>query len=175
MKRLSVVVVVLSLAMMSLQGCYGKMALTKKVYALNGQVHDKFLRSLVTWAFIIVPVYGGSALVDFVLFNTIEFWSGNNPVAQGEKDFRFSSGGDSFEIHAAKSGNSVNYQIKHYQGQRYLDTLTLDWDIKSGNSKGTLSDRTGTSEYYAFKDKTGVVVTKQGPADLTRQLAALYR
>jgi hypothetical protein len=144
---------------MVLQGCYGKMALTKKVYALNGQVSDKFLRSWVTWAFIFVPVYGVSVGIDFILFNTIEFWTGNNPIAQGEKDFQYASGEDTYKVHARKSGASVNYQIAHYKGGKYQDTLAIDWDLKSGNSTALLTNPMGVTEYQAVKERGAVVVT----------------
>jgi hypothetical protein len=176
-KRFTAMLVSLSIAMLSLQGCYGKMALTKKVYALNGEVNDKFVRSLVTWAFIFVPVYGVSALVDFVLFNTIEFWTGRNPVAQGEKDFKYTSGGESFEIHAKKTGTTVNYLITHYKGNQHLDTMSINWDIKSGNSAATLTDSAKTTEYRAVREKGGVTVTQteKGSPNRMPEMVAQYR
>jgi len=71
-----------------LQGCYGNFSLTRKVYAWNGTMGDKWINSVVTWVMIIVPVYGAVGFVDFVVLNTIEFWTGKNPVVlkPGEKD-----------------------------------------------------------------------------------------
>lgn len=64
-------------------GCFGRFQLTRSVYDLNQSVSDKYLRSAVTWVFVIAPVYGVAGLLDFVVFNLIEFWSGENPVAGG--------------------------------------------------------------------------------------------
>ncbi len=62
-------------------GCYGQFALTKKVHQWNGSVSgDKFVHTLVFWAMIIVPVYEVVMLADGLVFNTIEFWSGSNPL-----------------------------------------------------------------------------------------------
>jgi hypothetical protein len=160
MKKITAIIVGGSICMMSLQGCYGKMALTKKVYAVNGEVNDKFVRSLVTWILIIVPVYQISALADFILFNTIEFWSGKNPVSLGEKDFNYASNGETYQIHAKKTGQSVSYLITHYKGQKYLDTLSINWDIASGNSVATFTDQTRTTDYNATKEKDGIIVTR---------------
>jgi hypothetical protein len=174
MKKISALFVSISLVMLSLQGCYGKMALTKKVYALNGEISDKFVRSLVTWAFIFVPVYGVSAFVDFVLFNTIEFWSGKNPVAQREKDFKYSANGETFQVHAKKSGDTVNYLISHYQGERYLDTMSINWDVKSGSSMATYYKSGEITEFTASRAKAGVIVTKRdqgSPSNLQEVLA----
>jgi hypothetical protein len=66
--------------------CYGKFALTRKVYELNGQITDnKFVHSLVMWAFQIIPVYGCAAAVDVVVLNLIEFWTGSNPMGADVK------------------------------------------------------------------------------------------
>lgn len=156
MKRIISAVLAMAVAMVSLQGCYGKMALTKKVYRLNGEVSDKYLRSLVTWIFVLAPVYTASVLADFILFNTIEFWSGNNPIASGEKSFQYTENGESYRINARKSGDRVIYRISHYKGDTYLDTLTINWDISSGDSYATLHQGSKVTEFQARVEK-GVV------------------
>jgi hypothetical protein len=58
--------------------CYGHFPLTKAVYRLNADVtYNKVLRSLLFWGLVIVPVYGVSMLGDAIVFNLIEFWTGN--------------------------------------------------------------------------------------------------
>jgi len=176
MKRITAATVAMAIAMVSLQGCYGKMALTKKVYRVNGEVHDKFLRSLVSWAFIIVPVYQISVLVDFVIFNTIEFWSGTNPVAQGEKQFQYSENGETYKIHARKSAGVITYTFNHYRGDTYLDTLTVNWDIKTGNSLALLQKDGKATHFQAVLGKGGVAVTSSAAGVLNRgqESVALY-
>ena len=66
----------------SASACYGTFTLTKKLHTWNGQVSDsKFVQELVFLGFIILPVYSLSLLGDGLIFNTIEFWTGDNPVA----------------------------------------------------------------------------------------------
>lgn len=63
-------------------GCYGPFLLTKKVHEWNGQVSDN--RWIVEVVFLVcawLPVYGIATLADAVLFNSLEFWTGNNPMA----------------------------------------------------------------------------------------------
>ncbi|TGU75165.1 DUF3332 family protein [Geomonas terrae] len=177
MKRVTAAILAMVMGMVSLQGCYGRMVLTKKVYQINGQVNDKFLRSFVTWVFVLIPVYGVAALIDFVLFNTIEFWSGQNPIAAGEKDFMFSENGETFKVHANKSGDVVRYTMNHYRGDTYLDTMTIDWNVKSGTSVAFLKERDGVTKYQAMRIKGGVQVTSSGPGALSRgqQALALYQ
>ncbi len=61
-------------------GCYGSFNLVKKVYKFNGTVGDKWVNELVFLVMNVVPVYGVSVFIDAVVLNTIEFWSGTNPV-----------------------------------------------------------------------------------------------
>jgi hypothetical protein len=68
----------------TVSGCFGKFALTRKVYGFNDSIGNKFLKSVVLWAMLIIPVYELSAFVDWFLFNLIEFWSGSNPIALEE-------------------------------------------------------------------------------------------
>lgn len=65
--------------------CIGSFALTNKLLAWNQQVGSKFVNELVFFAFWILPVYEVSSLADVLVLNSIEFWSGNNPVARGTK------------------------------------------------------------------------------------------
>ncbi len=63
-------------------GCYGQFALTKKLHDWNGSLGDKWVESLVFWGFLIVPIYAVSTFGDAVVFNVIEFWTGNNPMSE---------------------------------------------------------------------------------------------
>ncbi|NUP89532.1 MAG: DUF3332 family protein [Candidatus Sumerlaeia bacterium] len=58
-------------------GCYGSFPLTHAVYNFNGEVTDNSIgQQLVFWVFIILPVYGIAQLGDAIIFNLIEFWTG---------------------------------------------------------------------------------------------------
>ena len=64
-------------------GCYGPFELTKKVHKWNGEVSDnKWVVELVFLVCAWLPVYGIATLADAVIFNTVEFWTGENPLAK---------------------------------------------------------------------------------------------
>lgn len=65
--------------------CIGSFRLTNKLISWNKQVGNKFVNELVFFAFWIIPVYEVSALADILVINSIEFWSGENPIASGKK------------------------------------------------------------------------------------------
>lgn len=60
--------------------CYGSFNLTRKVWKFNGTVGDKWVNELVFLVMSIVPVYGAAAFIDVIVLNSVEFWSGTNPV-----------------------------------------------------------------------------------------------
>jgi Domain of unknown function (DUF3332) len=66
--------------------CYGPFNLTRNVYNWNsnikgsGEVNEKWMKEFVFFGMIIIPVYMFSTLLDAFIFNSIQFWSGSNPV-----------------------------------------------------------------------------------------------
>jgi hypothetical protein len=63
-------------------GCFGKFALTQKIWQFNKNISgNKFVQWLMFLVLVIVPVYGIGTLIDALIINSIEFWSGSNPVS----------------------------------------------------------------------------------------------
>ncbi len=85
-KRILPVAIVMALTGSLLTtSCIGSFTLTNKLLSWNRQVGNKFVNELVFFAFWIIPVYEVSALADILVINSIEFWSGENPMACGKK------------------------------------------------------------------------------------------
>lgn len=76
------VIVLLVATTVSMSGCYGPFALTSKLHDWNGQVSNaKFVNELVFVGLCILPAYELCVLGDALIFNSIEFWGGSNPIA----------------------------------------------------------------------------------------------
>ena len=85
-KRILPVALVVALTgSMMMSSCIGSFSLTNKLLGWNKQVGNKFVNELVFFAFWIIPVYEVSVIADALVINSIEFWSGSNPVASGKK------------------------------------------------------------------------------------------
>jgi len=87
MKRASRLLAVLCVALLSVQvsGCFGQFALTRAMWQFNKNISpNKFLQWAVFLVMVIVPVYGIGTLVDALVINSIEFWTGSNPVASAD-------------------------------------------------------------------------------------------
>ncbi|MBK7383246.1 MAG: DUF3332 family protein [Flavobacteriales bacterium] len=87
MKKFSKPAMIIALCALSITqtGCFGEFALTRKAYDWHASIGNKFVRSLLLW----IPmgfVYGITAMVDTVVLNLIEFWSGSNPLSMNEGD-----------------------------------------------------------------------------------------
>jgi hypothetical protein len=166
MKKTILKLMVLVVFATSLQGCYGKFALTRKLYAANGEVGNKYLRSGATWVLLILPVYAIAGLADFVVLNTVEFWSGTNPVAEGEKTIQYVDGADRYDIHALKRGDNVTYTITRYNLDSYADSLQIDWNKSQDSAWSRFSSGGTVAENFVVNDGNSVNVQ-------IRQLGAL--
>lgn len=82
---LKVALVLTVAASVSLTSCIGSFSLTNKLMTWNKGVSNKFVNELIFFGFWIIPVYEVTALADVLVLNSIEFWSGSNPVATGTK------------------------------------------------------------------------------------------
>jgi hypothetical protein len=77
---------VLTALLASTSACYGPFNLTRSVHKWNGNVQGngevggKWMKEIIFLALVIVPVYPLSTLADAFVFNSIEFWTGQNPV-----------------------------------------------------------------------------------------------
>ncbi|KGD66033.1 hypothetical protein Y5S_00505 [Alcanivorax nanhaiticus] len=68
---------------MMLTGCLGQNALFDTVQDWNATAtNNKFVNQGISFIFWWVPVYGLSLLGDIIIFNSIEFWTGTNPISK---------------------------------------------------------------------------------------------
>lgn len=109
--RLLAVVLVLTTFSLFTASCMGSFALTGKLYNWNKNLSNKWISSLVLAVFVILPVYGIAALIDWIVLNVIEFYSGNNPVAEGESPTITTQLDDKEVTLTFHAGEGVNFDI----------------------------------------------------------------
>ena len=80
--KLNMALAITLAATLCFSSCIGSFKLTNKVLSWNGSVGNKFVNELVFIAFHIIPVYEITVVADLIILNSIEFWSGENIVAQ---------------------------------------------------------------------------------------------
>ncbi|HOA09492.1 MAG TPA: DUF3332 domain-containing protein [Tenuifilaceae bacterium] len=115
--------------------CIGSFKLSKKVLTWNKSLGGKFLNELVYILFWVLPVYEVSMLIDGLILNTIEFWTGSNPVAMnpGEVESKI------------VEQNGVRYQV--VASQNRFDFTQLDGPQKGQSGALVYSPTTKTWSY----------------------------
>ena len=115
--------------------CIGSFQLTNKLKDYNDGIGSKWVNELVFVAFCIVPVYEISILVDAVVLNSIEFWTGDKALAQaGEKKVVKNAKGQAVEITTLENGyclsdgnSSMNFiydEAEQIWSAQYEDQVT---------------------------------------------------
>jgi hypothetical protein len=65
-------------------GCFGRFELTRKVYDWNTRVdQDKWVRWFAFLLLVLIP-YPLALVIDTLIGNPVEFWTGDNPITAGE-------------------------------------------------------------------------------------------
>lgn len=153
-----------ALTLVSQTGCFGKFALVRAVYGINDGVGNKVLKSLVTWVFVIVPVYAVAGFLDFVIFNTIEFYSGSNPVGSGPVTRTYAHGGDELHVTYTKEGGKIVANIRHERdGKLIKESHLVDDGVRVSMKSELLAggDPVPTS-VSAVRNADGSVVVDRG-------------
>ena len=123
------IVTLLCAGMIVLSGCYGKNACFNKLHDWNGTLGDKWINSIVHFFLFWLPVYGICLfLVDGLVLNTIEFWTGSNPLASGDSYFEKDAQGNS--IAAVKNAEgSMSVEVTTAKGEKANLTLQRDENV----------------------------------------------
>ena len=90
------IVCLLGSTMLTTPSCIGSFSLSNRLLGWNNTLGNKFLNELVFFAFWVLPVYEVCGLADLLVLNSIEFWSGSNPMAKGERTMRVTTANTSF-------------------------------------------------------------------------------
>lgn len=124
-KQLGALVLASSIA---LTGCFGSFALTKKAYDFNKGMGDKWIQWVV---FLVATGVGATPIivaVDLLVLNSIEFWTGSNPVATGDTFHQRDEQGN--QVVAVKMPDgSLFMQIQTHDGQKQEMILQSDDEI----------------------------------------------
>ena len=156
-RYLSVAVVLTLLASFTFTSCIGSFALSNKLLSWNKQIGNKFVNELVFFCFWILPVYEVTGLADILVLNSIEFWSGSNPVAQGRS-----------VIDGADGRYLVDCDGKGYTITSENDgsVVRLDFDAED-NSWSASANGSEPVKFMTFVDETHVeMLTPDGGAQL---------
>ena len=143
--------------------CVGSFGLFNRLTTWNQSLGNKFVNELVFLAFNIVPVYGVAYLADALVINSIEFWSGSNPMAN---------------VGDVKKGENGNYMVKTlengYSITKEGETASMDliydkeantWNVVANGESAELvkMNNDGTADLFLPNgEKMNVTLDAQG-------------
>lgn len=132
MKRrfLSVAMVVALASSMMFTSCIGSFGLTKKFLTWNQNIDSKFVNAIL---FVLMsPAYAVTTIADLFVLNSIEFWSGTNPLEAGLVKQVKGSDGQIYTVETLKNG----YKIESPKGELAYFIYDFDTDVWSSVVNG---------------------------------------
>ncbi len=130
-KYFSVALILCCASSLLMTSCIGSFNLTKNVLSWNNQVGNKFVNELVFFAFWILPVYEVTGLADLLVINSIEFWSGDNPISPSAKVIDTPQG--KYLVKCDGKGYDITYEPS---GKSYRLDFDIDTQTWSFNENG---------------------------------------
>ena len=98
--------------MITLTGCYGSNALFGKLHKWNGTLGNKWLNSI----------------VHYLVLNTVEFWTGSNPLASGDSYYEQDAQGNSIAAVKNEDG-SLSVELTSAKGEKANLILQRDENV----------------------------------------------
>ena len=153
----------------SMTSCMGKFALTRNLYAWNEQVSNKFINEVIFVAFWVLPVYEVCGIADLLVLNSIEFWSGDNPMTASTKtidtehgrylvecdgkgyDITLETTGEKYRLDFAQESQtwSIQYEGKEYDFLKLIDDTHVSVPLPDGKWQTVELSESGVLAYRA--------------------------
>lgn len=107
--------------------CVGSFSLFNHLVAWNQNVKNKYVNELVFIA--LIPVYAVSCITDAVVLNSIEFWTGTNPLVNIGDIKKVNGKNGEYLVERIKNGYSIT---KNKQSMELLfDEKAQTWSVAS--------------------------------------------
>jgi hypothetical protein len=158
-RRLKLVAVLtMSLALLS-SGCIGQFGLTGKVRQFNlEQSKDRFGREILFVILYIIPIYPFAGLADIIIFNSMEFWSGKNPI-DGRPSVTPISDNRTFE---GEDGTVLAMTLR--------EDGSIDVEVVGVNGEHRFGNLIRMGDGVAVRDRSNAVIARS-PGAMLRDIA----
>lgn len=130
--------------------CIGSFALTNRLRSWNEGIGNKFVNELVFVALHIVPVYEISLVADLFVINSIEFWSGDNPVASAGEVKTIKGENGSYLVETLENGYSITNSDNNESMELIFNEKSNTWSVVSEQVSSDLLkiNEDGTAQVY---------------------------
>ncbi len=152
--KLSLLVAVAVTCSIMFSSCLGSFSLTNKLYSWNKSVGDKWVNELVFLVCYVVPVYGVAVWIDAVILNSVEFWTGSNPVAANTQEFDTENG--KVIVQSDESGYTITNEKTEASVRFNYNEETQTWSV--ANEEGSMDMFTFVGENQVRMANTNQLV-----------------
>ena len=132
--KISVAALLIAGASLSFQSCIGSFALTNSVLDWNKGISKKFLNEIVFVAFWILPVYEVTGIADLLILNSIEFWTGSNPMEASVKTVD-TDHGRYIVACDGKTGYTITEESTGQQTRLEFEKKSQTWNVVKDGEK----------------------------------------
>ena len=112
-----------------LSSCVGSFGLFNRLSSWNQSLGNKFVNELVFLALNIVPAYSISYLADVLVINSIEFWSGSNPMANIGDVQKVKGENGNYLVETLENGYSITKEGETDSMQLIYDQEANTWNV----------------------------------------------
>ena len=128
--------------------CIGSFGLHSKLVNWNQSIGTKFVNELVYLACNIIPVYPVCYLADALEINSIEFWSGSNPMANVGDVKKVKGENGNYLVKTLENGYSVQKEGETMVMELFYDQEQSTWNVEfEGNTAELLKmNENGTAQ-----------------------------
>ena len=165
-EKLTLVAVLLSGSLL-FSSCVGSFGLFNRLSSWNQSIGSKFVNELVFLAFNIVPVYGVSYLADALVINSIEFWSGSNPMANVGDVKKVKGENGNYLVKTLENGYSITKEGETTAMELVYDKELNTWNVVAEGVSTELLQMNGdgTAQMYLPNGEAmNVILDAQGVA-----------
>ena len=153
--------------------CIGSFGLHSKLVSWNQSIGNKFVNEIVFLAFHIIPVYEFAYLADIIVLNSIEFWTGSNPVAEVGNVKTIKGENGEYLVQTNENGYTI---IKKGEENKPLDLVYNEeqhtWNAEAeGHSYEIIKMNEDGSVTFKLQDGTPATVMPDAMGIATAQAA----
>ncbi|MFO7957043.1 MAG: DUF3332 family protein [Candidatus Brocadiia bacterium] len=146
-------------------GCYGDFPLTRRIYRFNDDVsRDKTVKSVAFWALVIIPVYEVGMLADAIVFNLVEFWTGDRVLADATT---MDSNGNLVSLTPSSDGQTAVLTVS-----RDGRVIAQESFLKVSDTTFEVRDAQGTLRGKVLKAPDGTIRLTDSDGTVVRTLPA---
>lgn len=157
--------------------CVGSFGLHSKLATWNQNIGNKFVNELVYLACNIIPVYGVCYLADALVINSIEFWSGSNPMASIGDVKRVQGENGNYLVKTLENGYSITKEGENISMELLYDQELNTWNVVAdGVSTELLQMNDNGTAQISLPDgrKMEVSLDAQGVSTARQALTGTY-